>query len=93
LGSRAFLFGLAARWWLRRKRGKNEDAAICLAITRRCFFFAADIAFEGVLDVPVFRSDDDQKFFRSHVRGITLAVTADIGIEAGAWRYTAPANA
>jgi 4-amino-4-deoxy-L-arabinose transferase-like glycosyltransferase len=43
LAAGAFLFGLAAAWWLRRKRG-NEAAAICLAITMAVFFFAANIA-------------------------------------------------
>jgi hypothetical protein len=43
LAAGAFLFGLAAAWWLRRKRG-NEAAAICLAITMGLFFFAANIA-------------------------------------------------
>src|SRR5882757_2472468 len=43
LAAGAFLFGLAAAWWLRRKRG-NEAAAICLAITMGVFFFSANIA-------------------------------------------------
>jgi 4-amino-4-deoxy-L-arabinose transferase-like glycosyltransferase len=43
LAAGAFLFGLAAAWWLRRKRG-NEAAAIGLAITMAVFFFAANIA-------------------------------------------------
>ena len=43
LAAGAFLFGLAAAWWLRRKGG-NEAAAICLAITMAVFFFAANIA-------------------------------------------------
>jgi 4-amino-4-deoxy-L-arabinose transferase-like glycosyltransferase len=43
LAAVAFLFGLVAAWWLRRKRG-NEAAAICLAITMAVFFFAANIA-------------------------------------------------
>jgi hypothetical protein len=45
LAAAAFLFGLTAAWWLRRKRGRgNEAAAICLAITMAVFFFAANIA-------------------------------------------------
>jgi 4-amino-4-deoxy-L-arabinose transferase-like glycosyltransferase len=43
LAAAAFLFGLAAAWWLRRK-GRAEGAAICLAITMAVFFFAANIA-------------------------------------------------
>ena len=43
LAAAAFLFGLAAAWWLRRK-GRAEAAATCLAITMAVFFFAANIA-------------------------------------------------
>src|SRR5260221_414572 len=43
LAAAAFLFGLLAAWWLRR-RGWAEGAAICLAITMAVFFFAANIA-------------------------------------------------
>jgi 4-amino-4-deoxy-L-arabinose transferase-like glycosyltransferase len=43
LAAGAFLFGLAAAWWLRRKR-RGHAAAICLAITMAVFFFAANIA-------------------------------------------------
>jgi 4-amino-4-deoxy-L-arabinose transferase-like glycosyltransferase len=43
LAAAAFLFGLAAAWWLRRK-GRAEGAAICLAVTMAVFFFAANVA-------------------------------------------------
>jgi 4-amino-4-deoxy-L-arabinose transferase-like glycosyltransferase len=43
LAAAAFLFGLSAAWWLRRK-GRAAGAAICLAITMAVFFFAANIA-------------------------------------------------
>jgi 4-amino-4-deoxy-L-arabinose transferase-like glycosyltransferase len=43
LAAAAFLVGLAAAWWLRRKR-RDQGAAICLAITMAVFFFAANIA-------------------------------------------------
>jgi 4-amino-4-deoxy-L-arabinose transferase-like glycosyltransferase len=43
LAAAAFLFGLVAAWWLRRKR-QDQAAAICLAITMAVFFFAANMA-------------------------------------------------
>ena len=43
LAAAAFLFGLVAAWWLRRN-GRDEGAAICLAVTMAVFFFAANIA-------------------------------------------------
>jgi hypothetical protein len=43
LAAAAFLFGLTAAWWLRRKR-HDQAAAICLAITMAVFFFAANMA-------------------------------------------------
>jgi 4-amino-4-deoxy-L-arabinose transferase-like glycosyltransferase len=43
LAAAAFLFGLTAAWWLRRKH-RDEAAAICLAVTMAVFFFAANIA-------------------------------------------------
>ena len=43
LAAAAFLFGLAAAWWLRRQ-WQDQAAAICLAITMAVFFFAANMA-------------------------------------------------
>jgi 4-amino-4-deoxy-L-arabinose transferase-like glycosyltransferase len=43
LAATAFLLGLTAAWWLRR-RGRPEAAAICLGLTMTTFFFAANIA-------------------------------------------------
>ena len=43
LAAAAFLFGLGAAWWLRRK-DRNPAAAICLSVTMAVFFFAANIA-------------------------------------------------
>jgi 4-amino-4-deoxy-L-arabinose transferase-like glycosyltransferase len=43
LAAAAFLFGLGAAWWLRRK-GRNPAAAVCLSATMAVFFFAANLA-------------------------------------------------
>jgi len=43
LAAAAFLFGLAAAWWLRRQ-WQDQAAAICLAVTMAVFFFAANMA-------------------------------------------------
>ncbi len=43
LAAGAFLLGLGAAWWLRRKR-REQPAVVCLAITMAVFFFAANIA-------------------------------------------------
>ena len=43
LAAVAFLFGLTAAWWLRRK-GQNQAVAVCLAVTMAVFFFAANMA-------------------------------------------------
>jgi 4-amino-4-deoxy-L-arabinose transferase-like glycosyltransferase len=43
LAAAALVLGLGAAWWLRRK-GSEQSAAICLAITMAAFFFAANMA-------------------------------------------------
>jgi hypothetical protein len=43
LAAGAFLFGLTAAWWLRRKH-RDQASAVCLAVTMAVFFFAANIA-------------------------------------------------
>ena len=44
LAAAAFLVGLAASWWLRRK-GRNLGSAIGLSLTMAVFFFAANVAY------------------------------------------------
>jgi 4-amino-4-deoxy-L-arabinose transferase-like glycosyltransferase len=43
LAAAALVLGLGAAWWLRRK-GSEQSAAICMAITMAAFFFAANMA-------------------------------------------------
>ncbi len=43
LAATAFLLGLGAAWWLRRKQ-REQAAAVCLALTMAVFFFAANMA-------------------------------------------------
>jgi len=43
LAAAALFLGLGAAWWLRRK-GSEQSAAICMAITMTAFFFAANMA-------------------------------------------------
>lgn len=86
LAAAAFLFGLVAAWWLRRK-GRAERAAICMAITMGVFFFAANLAL-GVFGPYLSSRPLMTKVLPEVTSGDTLALYGEFDAMSGVAFYT-----
>jgi 4-amino-4-deoxy-L-arabinose transferase-like glycosyltransferase len=86
LAAAAFLFGLAAAWWLRHKR-RDQAAAICLAITMAVFFFAANIAL-GVFGPYLSSRSLMTKVLPQVTRADTLALYGEFDAMSGVAFYS-----
>jgi 4-amino-4-deoxy-L-arabinose transferase-like glycosyltransferase len=86
MAAAAFLFGLAAAWWLRRK-GRTKGAAICLAITMAVFFFAANMAL-GVFGPYLSSRPLIAKVLPQITSGDTLALYGEFDAMSGVGFYT-----
>jgi 4-amino-4-deoxy-L-arabinose transferase-like glycosyltransferase len=86
LAAAAFLFGLTAAWWLRRK-GRDQAAAICLGITMAVFFFAANIAL-GVFGPYLSSRPLTTKILPEITHADTLALYGEFDAMSGVAFYT-----
>jgi len=86
MAAMAFLIGLSAAWWLRR-RGRAVTAGICLALTMATFFFAANIAL-GVFGPYLSSRQLLAKVERRIAPGDTLALYGEFDAMSGVAFYT-----